>query len=134
MPPISYKIQIHGTFEDVINQVTQALQGEGFGILTRIDLHSKVKEKLGKDLRPVAILGACNPQLAYDAYSQNPDVASLLPCNAVVREIASGTISVEIAKPTVLLQILNDSKLNAMAEDADRRLQRVASEMQSKAA
>jgi uncharacterized protein (DUF302 family) len=102
--------------------VTDALKGEGFGILTRIDLHSKIHEKLGKDLRPTIILGACNPQLAYEAYQRNPDVASLLPCNAVIRDIGSGKISIELAKPSSLMEMLGDRELVALAKSADDKL------------
>src|SRR5690348_5599763 len=64
-----------------------------------------------KEIRPTVILGACNPQLAFEAYQSNTDVASLLPCNAVVRDIGSGRVSVELAKPTSMMKILGDQKL-----------------------
>ena len=88
-------------------------------------LHEKFKEKLSKIVPAVTILGACNAGLAYEVYLANPDVASLLPCNAVIRDIGHGKISVELAKPTSLMKILGDPKLIAMAEDADKRLARV---------
>jgi uncharacterized protein (DUF302 family) len=119
---INLKKQIAGPMEEAIIQVTEALKAEGFGVLTRIDLHTKVKEKIGKDLRPVVILGACNPQLAFDAYKYNSDVASLLPCNAVLRELNDNLISVELAKPSSLMKFLGDEKLVAMAIAADLRL------------
>lgn len=108
-----------------IERVTSALKGEGFGVLTRIDLHTKILEKLGKEISPVVILGSCNPQLAYEAYQQNFDVASLLPCNAVLREVGGGRISVELAKPSSLMLILGDEKLVAFAKQADVQLERV---------
>jgi uncharacterized protein (DUF302 family) len=123
--PINFKREITSTLDAAIERVTNALKGEGFGVLTRIDLHSKIKEKIGKDLRPVVILGACNPQLAYEAYQRNPDVASLLPCNAVLREIADGRVSIELAKPSSLMEMLGDQELVVLAKDADARLQRV---------
>jgi uncharacterized protein (DUF302 family) len=99
-------------------------RGRGFGIMTRIDMHAKIKEKTGKDIVPTVILGACNPNLAYEAYHANPDVASLLPCNAVVREIAPGTISLEYAAPSGMMRILGDAKLTALAAEADTRIRR----------
>jgi uncharacterized protein (DUF302 family) len=125
MKAVNFKREISGTVEEAVVKVTQALQSEGFGVLTRIDLHTKIKEKLGKDISPAIILGACNPGLAFEAYSANPDVASLLPCNAVIRELAPGRISLELAKPTALMEMLGDQKLVRLALDADHRLERV---------
>ncbi len=121
---INFKREIKGDLAAVIERVTGALKAEGFGVLTRIDLHSKIKEKLGKEIRPVVILGACNPQLAFEAYQQNPDVAALLPCNAVVREIEAGRVSVEFAKPSALMEMVGDQKLVEFARAADAKLQR----------
>ncbi len=121
---ICFKREISGELDSVIERVTSALKVEGFGVLTRIDLHSKIKEKLGKEIRPAVILGACNPQLAFEAYERNTDVASLLPCNAVVRDIGDGRFSVELAKPSALMEMLGDRKLVEFAQDADAKLQR----------
>jgi len=125
MHEINFKKSISGQFDQVINQVTEALKKEGFGVLTRIDLDSKIKEKLGKEINPVAILGACNPQLAYEAYNQNSDVASLLPCNAVIRKIGDDKVSVELAKPSALMEMLDDESLVAQAKEADEKLRKV---------
>lgn len=123
MKAINFKKEISGTVEEAVVKVTQALQSEGFGVLTRIDLHTKIKEKLGKDILPAVILGACNPRLAFEAYSADPDVASLLPCNAVVRDLGNGRISVELAKPSSMMEILGDQTLVSLARDADTRLE-----------
>lgn len=122
---INFKTEISGQLEEVIGKVTAALQAEGFGVLTRIDLHTKIKEKLEKIIPPAVILGACNPSLAYEAYTANPDVASLLPCNTVVRELAPGRMSVELVKPTALMEMLGDAKLVQLALAADQRLEKV---------
>lgn len=132
MNGINFKRQISGTVEEIVQRVTEALKEEGFGTLTRIDLHSKVKEKLGKEIRPVIILGACNPQLAFEAYEQNSDVASLLPCNAVVRDLGNGRVSVEFAKPTAMMEVLGDRKLVELAKSADERLQRALERVSEK--
>lgn len=119
---VNFKKEIRAGLEDAVERVTSALKSEGFGVLTRIDLHAKVKEKLGKDLPPVVILGACNPELAYEAYRTDSDVASLLPCNAVVRDIGNGMVSVELAKPSALMEILGNKRLVSLAGAADARL------------
>ena len=124
MTTINFKREIADTFDHAIERTTKALGAEGFGVLTRIDMHSKIKEKTGKDIIPTVILGACNPNLAYEAYTANSDVASLLPCNAVVREIAPGKVSLEFVKPTAMMQILGDNKLAELARQADTMIER----------
>ena len=121
---INFKKEVKGSLENAIEKLTASLKGEGFGVLTRIDLHSKIKEKLGKDILPTIILGACNPQLAFEAYQQNSDVASLLPCNAVIRDLGNGRVSIELAKPSSMMEILGDHKLVTLAKDADDKLNR----------
>ena len=121
---VNMKREINATVEEAVERVTSALKTEGFGILTRIDLHEKIKEKLGKDLPPVVILGACNPQLAYEAFQYNSDVASLLPCNAVIRETGSGKVSIELAKPTAMMEILGDQEMVNLAKTADEKLEK----------
>jgi uncharacterized protein (DUF302 family) len=124
MSGINFKREIQDTLDHAIDRATKALGAEGFGILTRIDMHSKIKEKTGKDIVPTVILGACNPNLAYEAYTANTDVASLLPCNAVVREVAPGKVSVEFAAPSGMMRILGDQKLTDLAKEADTRIER----------
>lgn len=124
MTAINFKREIADTADHAIERVTKALGAEGFGILTRIDMHSKIKEKTGKDIIPTVILGACNPMLAYEAYTANSDVASLLPCNAVVREIAPGKVSLEFAKPSGMMLMLGDTGLAELARKADAKIER----------
>ena len=121
---INFKREIQATVDEAIERITQALKQEGFGVLTRIDMHAKFKEKLGEDVLPVVILGACNPQLAFEAYARAPDVTSLLPCNAVVRDLGQGRVSIELAKPTAMMNVLGDSTLVELAKAADQKLQR----------
>ena len=121
---INFKREIADQFDNAIVRATQALAAEGFGVLTRIDMHAKIKEKTGKDIVPTVILGACNPHLAYEAYPANADVASLLPCNAVVRELAPGRVSLEFAAPSGMMRILGDAQLTALAMQADERIRR----------
>jgi uncharacterized protein (DUF302 family) len=121
---INFKREIAGSLDQAIERATKALAAEGFGILTRIDMHSKIKEKTGKEIVPTVILGACNPMLAYEAYTADSDVASLLPCNAVVRELAPGRVSLEFAKPSGMMKILGNEKLIALATEADAKIER----------
>jgi uncharacterized protein (DUF302 family) len=127
MSTINFKRLINDTLDHTVERATKALAAEGFGVLTRIDMHSKIKEKTGKDVIPTVILGACNPNLAYEAYTANSDVASLLPCNAVIREVAPGKMSVEFIKPTSMMKVLGDAKLTALAAEADTKIERALS-------
>jgi uncharacterized protein (DUF302 family) len=119
MSELNFKKTIDTNLDDAISRTTKALAEKGFGILTRIDMHTKIKEKIGKDMEPVVILGACNPNLAFEAYTRNSDVSALLPCNAVLREIAPGKISVELVKPSALMTILGSRELVDLAARAD---------------
>ena len=123
MVKINFKRDIADSLDHAIERVTKALADQGFGILSRIDMHSKIREKTGKEIIPTVILGACNPILAYEAYTANSDVASLLPCNAVLREIAPMRISVELVAPSAMMRILGDDKLVKLAMDADKRIE-----------
>ena len=128
MSDINFKREIADSVDGAIDRATKALRAQGFGVLTRIDLHAKIKEKTGKDIAATVILGACNPNLAYEAYRANPDVASLLPCNAVVREVAPGRVSLEFAAPSGMMRILGDEKLTALAAQADERIRQALAE------
>ncbi len=129
MLQINLKKDVTSSIENAVTRLTEKLKEQGFGVLTRIDLHTKIKEKLNKEIKPAIILGACNPQLAFDAYTVNSDVASLLPCNAVLRDIGNGKVSVELAKPTMLMKMVNDKKLVELSKEADQRLAAVLEEM-----
>lgn len=122
---INFKKEVAGTVEQVVAHLTELLKEEGFGVLCRIDLHSKFKEKIGKEIAPVVILGACNPRFGYEAYALNMDTASLLPCNAVVRYVGEGQVCVELARPSAILEVLDDPRLGALACEADEGLKRV---------
>jgi len=119
---INFKRELQATVDEAIERISDALKQEGFGIPTRIDMHARFKEKVGQDVPAVIILGACNPQMAFEAYSRAPDVTSLLPCNAVIRDLGQGRVSVELAKPSALMKVLGDETLAELAQFADQKL------------
>lgn len=129
MAVINFKREMNGRVEQVVNKLTERLSTQGFGILTRIDFHTKIKEKLGKEVPQTIILGACNPSLVYEAFLKNTDVTSLIPCNAVVREISKERVSVELTKPTALMAILGNKELERLAIEADAKLEKVLEEL-----
>lgn len=114
-----------GTVEDVCTKVTEAIKAIGFGVLTRIDFDQKIQEKLNQKINRTVILGACNPKIAYEAYLQSTDVALLIPCNIVVRELDNGKVLVEAIRPTKMLDFLQKLEKSSLVQSAEDDLRKV---------
>ena len=112
-------------FDQALERVTAELAKEGFGVLTEIDVAATLKKKLGKDMRPYKILGACNPQFAHRALEAEPQIGALLPCNVVVREDPSGKTIVEIMDPQAVMQLVDRAEVGEIAAEVRKRLERV---------
>ena len=113
------------SFNDTLERVLVDLKQEGFGVLSDIDAQSAMKEKLGVEMPPYRILGACNPQLAHKALQAEPDIGLLLPCNVVVRQEAEGHVTVVFIDPLVMMEMLDKPEVQTVAKDAEQRLRRV---------
>ncbi|HXK32466.1 MAG TPA: DUF302 domain-containing protein [Dehalococcoidia bacterium] len=111
-------------FAETVERVKALLRDEGFGVLTEIDVQGTMQQKLGKDMRPYVILGACNPPLASRALDAEPEIGLLLPCNVVVAEREGGTW-VGAVNPQSLVPRSGSGDLQAVADEADVRLRRV---------
>ena len=112
-------------FDDAIERVTQALQTEGFGVLSDIDVAAALKKKLNADMPAYRILGACNPALAQRAIQAEPSIGLLLPCNVLVRQIEDGQVSIEFMDTDAVLQLVGTAGIAALASEVRQRLERV---------
>ena len=108
-------------FDDTVERTRKALQAQGFGVLTEIDMQATLQAKIGEDIGRYLILGACNPQLAHRAVGVNRQIGLLLPCNVVVRE-DGGDVVVEAMNPELMVQVSGDPELRSVADDATTRL------------
>jgi uncharacterized protein (DUF302 family) len=133
MTEMAYNVSVNTPYDESLERVINALKEEGFGVLTRIDVHDTFKEKLGVDFRKYAILGACNPPLAHKALSARPDAGLMLPCNVVVEEVEGGTL-VRIVNAAAMMQaggLDGDPVLKEVGGEAEARLKRVAEAIKS---
>lgn len=133
MSAMAYEVRMDAPYPEALPKVIDALKDEGFGVLTRIDVHDAFKEKLGVDFRNYCILGACNPPLAHKALSSRPDAGLMLPCNVIVEESDGGTL-VRIVDPAAMMQaggLAGDPVLQEVGGEAELRLKRVAEALKS---
>lgn len=110
-------------FEKAIESVTEALKKEGFGILTKIDVKEKFKEKLGIDFKKYVILGACNPANAHKAILAEENIGLMLPCNVIVYEVGDKT-GVAVVKPTTAMAKINNEELKQISQIVETQLKK----------
>lgn len=108
-----------------VEAVTAALKTEGFGVLTTIDVQATLRQKLGAEMPPYVILGACNPPLAHHALVAEPEIGLLLPCNVIVYAAADGTTTISAIDPEAQFTVVQRADLAELAREVSARLQRV---------
>ena len=133
---LSFDIELTLAFSEAVSRVKDALKQEGFGVLTEIDLQAAFREKLGREFRQYAILGACNPPLAFSAINADPAVGLLLPCNVTVESAGQRRTIVRLTNPEALLAsaALDTPELARVARDAYERMLRVSTALKAGAA
>ncbi len=109
-------------YDATVEMVRGALEEQGFGILTEIDLRATLKAKLDVEVAPQIILGACRPALAHEALTAEPSIAAVLPCNVVVRAVDEDTTIVEAFDPDAMVGLADSESLDGVAADAKQRL------------
>tara|TARA_R110000782_G_scaffold107124_2_gene195508 strand:+ start:304 stop:690 length:387 start_codon:yes stop_codon:yes gene_type:complete len=102
-----------------------ALESEGFGVLTTIDVQATLKKKLDVDFPGYLILGACNPHFAYQALQAEDKIGTMLPCNVIVRDSGEGEVEVAAVDPAASMQAVDNDNLGEIAGEVRLALRRV---------
>ncbi len=124
-----FTVTLDCAFEDAIEKATNALKEKGFGVLTTINVQNAMKEKIGEDIRPYTILGACSPRHAFKAIQAENKIGVMLPCNVLVQENADGKIDVSIVDPVASMAAIENADLGALAMEVRDLLKSVADDL-----
>ena len=116
---------VNDDFDTAIKKVTEKLKKEGFGILTQIDIKDTLKKKLDVDFKKYSILGACNPQFAYEALQAEDKIGTMLPCNVIVQEHENGKVEISAVDPVASMMAVKNDSLGNVATQVREKLNRV---------
>ena len=119
-----YSRVVRCSFDEALERTRKTLQQQGFGVQAEIDISTALREKLGVNIPRQVILGACNPQLAYQALQAEPEISLLLPCNVTVCQ-SGPNVEVSVIDAEKLMQFVGKPELKPVAAEAERRLQAV---------
>lgn len=117
--------QVAGNVSELAERVREALKAEGFGVLTEIDLAGTLKAKIGADVAPYRILGACHPPSAQRAIEAEPQIGVMLPCNVIVRDAGGGLVEIAAINPATPMAAIGNPALTEIATEIGERLERV---------
>ena len=115
---------VKGSMEVITSDVKSVLKEQGFGVITEIDMDSKIQEKLPDVvMKPYKILGICNPAFAYETLQIENNIGVFLPCKAIIKDNKDGTIEVVIVNPSSLMSMLNNPELSSIADEVSEKFQ-----------
>ncbi|BEG98974.1 DUF302 domain-containing protein [Bacteroides sedimenti] len=117
------------SFEEAQSKVVESLKNEGFGVLSEINIHDKLKEKLNIDFRRYKILGACNPAFAYKALQVEDKIGTMLPCNVIIQELAIDKIEVAAVDPVASMLAIENPELEKIAANVQEKLKHAVSSL-----
>lgn len=129
MSKYGFEVSLNTTMDDAESKVREALMEQGFGVLTEINVQAVMKAKLDVDRAGYKILGACNPNLAHEAISAEPDIGLLLPCNVLLREEENGSITVAFMDPVSVLELVDNPHVAQVAPMVKGKLEAVAASL-----
>ena len=127
--PYYFSTTLDTDFATALGRVREALKGEGFGVISEIDIRQTLKDKIGADFRPYVILGACNPVLAHEALQLEDKVGTMLPCNVVVQQ-AGERVEVAAIDPVASMQVIPNDELKGKAAEVADKLRRAIGSLQ----
>jgi uncharacterized protein (DUF302 family) len=116
-------------FDAAVAATTESLKRHGFGVLTQIDVKDTLQKKLGVELGPYLILGACNPKMAYEALKLEDRIGTMLPCNVVVRDVGGGRTEIAAIDPVASMQAVDNQRLKHMAQQVGDMLKEMVREV-----
>lgn len=125
----SFGTTVAASFDETEKTVRDELLKEGFGILSEIDVSEKFREKLGKSFRRYLILGACNPNLAWEAFARELNIGTLLPCNVVLYEGDDNSTVVMVMDPVAALSLIGNPEITGLASMVKQKMERVLSQL-----
>lgn len=125
----SFGTTVAASFDETEKTVRDELLKEGFGILSEIDVSEKFREKLGKNFRRYLILGACNPNLAWEAFARELNIGTLLPCNVVIYEGDDNSTVVMVMDPVAALSLIGNPEITGLASMVKQKMERVLSQL-----
>ena len=116
---------IEVSYDEAVNKITEALKNEGFGVVSEINMHDRLKEKVGVDFKRYKIIGACNPSFAYKALQAEERIGTMMPCNVLVIEQGPDKIEIVAVNPLASMQAITNPSLENVALEMTNKLKKI---------